>query len=620
MHLKALVKISWVLLWALYCQGVAASEARVSNLEQFIDGIMAQAIVQGETVGATVSLVQDGRLLVSRGYGYADYTRREPVQSRVTQFQIGSISKVWVWIAVLQLVEAGNLDLDRDINSYLDTFQIPDTMGDPVTLRHLMTHSAGFEDQLFGLFVSGPRQVGNLADTLAAHLPRRVTLPGTRVAYSNYGAALAGHIVELAAGMRFSDYVQQHIFKPLDMASAGIAQTLDNELLQTRSKGYVLSQGEPQERGALYIPLGPAGAGAATALDMAKFMVELLNPRDTKLLSSASKAQLINGAYVHHPLVNGLTMGMFQTSRGDAAAVGHDGSTLIFNAQMVLWPDADMGLFVATNTLGSDAVGRRLVATVSNHLGFDNRSDRLSPVESAAGLPGTYIGSRRNFSSASKLLGLLDTVTVSHEADQDALSITRAQGQLRYRGLTDDVFQQVAGSTRAVFKTEGGVGQELYFSDVPPIAYIRAEPMEVPLNNALFLLLWLLVALSVLIVWPVSAFTHKGHDGVQGQRLATVVAYAGVALAVIFFLQVAAQITSPVDVVLNLESRLMPLLWLPLVVALLTLVQFLQLYRVLVRGAWWVSRRIHYVLVLAMQMALVYWFWYWNLLPPMLLG
>jgi hypothetical protein len=389
--------------------------------------------------------------------------------------------------------------------------------------------------------------------------------------------------------------------------------------MQTRSKGYVINDGEPQERGALYIPLGPAGAGAATSLDMAKFMVELLNPRDTRVLSSASKAQLINGAYLHHPQVNGLTLGMFQSSRGNTAAVGHDGSTLIFNAQMVLWPDADMGLFVATNTLGSDAVGRRLVATVSNHLGFDDRSDNLLPVESAAGLTGTYIGSRRNFSSASKLLGLLDTVNVTHDSDKAALLITRTQGQQRYKGLTDNVFQEVAGTTRAVFKTASGLGEELYFSDVPPVAYIRAEAMEVPLNNALFILLWLVGALTVLIVWPISAFTHKGHRTVQGQKLTTVITYAAVAAAALFFVQVAALITTPLEVVLELEGKLTPLLWLPVLVAGLTLIQFLQLYRALVRGFWWLSRRIHFVIVLVLQAALVYLFWYWNLLPPALL-
>ena len=619
MRFKSLSQIACAGLLALLGQVALASEVRVSNLEQFIDGVMAQAIVQGDTVGATVALVQDGRLLVSRGYGYADYTRGEPVQSRVTQFQIGSISKVWVWIAVLQLVEAGSLDLDRDINSYLDAFQIPDTMGDPITLRHLMTHSAGFEDQLFGLFVSGPRQVGNLVDTLAATIPDRVSLPGSRVAYSNYGAGLAAHIVEQASGISFSDYVEQNIISPLDMSTASITQTQDNELMQTRSKGYVINSGEPQEQGALYIPLGPAGAGAATGLDMAKFMVELLNPRDTRVLSSASKAQLINGAYLHHPQVNGLTLGMFQSSRGDAAAVGHDGSTLVFNAQMVLWPDADMGLFVATNTLGSDDVGRRLVATVSNHLGFDDRSDSLSSVESAAGLSGTYISSRRNFSSASKLLGLLDTVTVTHDSDNEALVIKRVQGQQRYRGLTDSVFQQVAGPTRAVFKISGGAGQELYFSDLPPIAYIRATAMEMPVNNLLFMLFWLLVALSVLIVWPVSAFTHKGHGRVEGQRFATVITYVGVLVAVLFFVQVAALITTPLEVVLRLEAGLTPLLWLPVIVAVLTLIQFLQTYRVLVRGFWWLSRRLHFVIVLLLQSALVYWFWYWNLLPSVLL-
>jgi len=143
--------------------------------------------------------------------------------------------------------------------------------------------------------------------------------------------------------------------------------------------------------------------------------------------------------------------------------------------------------------------------------------------------------------------------------------------------------------------------------------------MEIPLNNALFMLVWLLVAMGVLIVWPLSAFTHRGHGVVQGQRFATVIAYVGVAVAVLFFVQVAALVTTPLEVMLKLESGLTPLLWLPVIVASLTLIQFLQVYRVLVRGFWWLSRRIHFVIVLALQLALIYWFWFWNLFPPVLL-
>ncbi len=538
MMLKPSAGLSWcALLLCLMAQGVFASEARVSTLEHFIDGIMVQAITSGETVGATVALVQDGRLLVSRGYGYADFARSEPVQSRVTQFQIGSITKVWVWMAVLQLVEAGTLDLDVDINTYLEAFQIPNNMGDSITLRHLMTHTAGFEDQVLGLFVTGPRQVGSLADTLANQIPARVTLPGSLTAYSNYGAALAGHIVEQVSGLSWNEYVQRHILQPLAMNTASGAQPVAAALLQTLSKGYSMKNGDPQELGALYIPLAPAGAGTATALDMAKLMVELLNPRSTRVLKNTSKAQLINGAYLHHPLINGVTLGMYQRSRGETTAVGHDGSTMVFNSQMVLWPDANVGLFVATNTLGSDSVGRHLVATVSNHLGFDERSETLSNVDNSSVYAGTYISARRNYSGMSKLLAMLNTVSVANDDVHSSLNIVRPQGTYRYKQLAEHVFQQTSGSGRVAFKISAGMAQELYFSDLPPVAYLRASWLETPLYNLLFAGVWLVFALAVIFVWPVSSMTHRHVIAVPGQKFAGLVTYVAILLALVFFIQ-----------------------------------------------------------------------------------
>lgn len=604
----------------LMAQGVFASEARVSTLEHFIDGIMMQAITDGETVGATVALVQDGRLLVSRGYGYADFARSEPVQSRVTQFQIGSITKVWVWMAVLQLVEAGTLDLDVDVNTYLEAFQIPNNMGDSITLRHLMTHTAGFEDQVLGLFVTGPRQIGNLAETLAKRMPARVTLPGSLTAYSNYGAALAGHIVEQVSGLSWAEYVRQNILQPLAMNSASGEQPVADALLQSLAKGYAMDDGDPQELGALYVPLAPAGAGTATALDMAKLMVELLNPRSTRVLKNTSKAQLINGAYLHHPLINGVTLGMYQRSRGETAAVGHDGSTMVFSSQMVLWPDANIGLFVSTNTLGSDGVGRHLVATLSNHLGFDKRSETLSEVDTPAIYTGTYISARRNRSGMSKLLALLDTVSVANDEVHSSLLITRPQDTYRYKQLAEHVFQRTSGPGRVAFKTSAGVAQELYFSDLPPVAYIRASWLQTPLNNALFAGIWLVFALAVIFVWPVSSLTHRHVSTVPGQKFAGLVTYVAIFLTFAFFIQLAGAVASPLDVVLHLEGRLAPLLWFPVVLAFLAVVQFVLVYGALVRGYWWGSRRLHYVIMLVLQIALVVWFWYWNLLPPVLLS
>jgi hypothetical protein len=170
------------------------------------------------------------------------------------------------------------------------------------------------------------------------------------------------------------------------------------------------------------------------------------------------------------------------------------------------------------------------------------------------------------------------------------------------------------------FKISAGMAQELYFSDLPPVAYLRASWLETPLYNLLFAGVWLVFALAVIFVWPVSSMTHRHVIAVPGQKFAGLVTYVAILLALVFFIQLAGAVTGPLDAVLHLQGRLAPLLWFPVVLILLAMLQFVLVYRVLVYGYWWVSRRLHYVIMLALQIALVVWFWYWNLLPPVLLS
>ena len=116
--------------------------------EAFFDGLMAGHLEANQVAGATISLVRNGKVLFAKGYGYSDIKSDEKTDAVNSMFLIGSISKLFTWTAVMQLVEQDSLDLDTDINNYLNTFDIPETFEEPITLRHLMTHTAGFEDYI----------------------------------------------------------------------------------------------------------------------------------------------------------------------------------------------------------------------------------------------------------------------------------------------------------------------------------------------------------------------------------------------------------------------------------------------------------------------------------------
>jgi CubicO group peptidase (beta-lactamase class C family) len=590
------------------------------SLTSFVDGYMQHAMASGQTVGATVAVVRDGRLLMAKGYGDADLARGLTVSGATTQFRIGSISKVLVWIAVMQQVEAGRLDLEVDVNRYLPDFQLPTDFTAPITLRHLMTHTAGFEDNYVRLFVTGPRQVGNLRDTLQATMPRRVRLPGSLAAYSNYGAALAAHLVSVVSGMSWDDYVETQILRPLGMRDSTTRQPVPPHMEASRAKGYIATAAGSEEQGFTYIPLAPAGAASATAADMAKLMAELLNPAGSRVLSAASKARLLNNAYVLNPLGNNLSLGLYEMTLGGARALGHEGNTLLFHSRMVLWPAQKMGLFVSANSMESLMVPQELYAALSAYLGLSAKPAALSEVTQAQAHTGFYVTARRNVSNFTKFLGVFDSAHVAFDRNSLTLQVSDMTGTRRYRQLDEEVFHQVDGNGRIYFRPSPDGKQTLYFADRPAMGYTQATWPETLPFNLLLGLVWLVLAAGVLLVWPVSSLTHRRQPSAPGQRWLTILCAAACLAVVVFFTQVAAVADNAYQMMLQGLAQLPPLLWWPLAFAVLVFLQLLYGVRVWVEGFWWTSRRIHFTVLLLVQCALVWWFWYWNLLPEILLG
>ena len=186
------------------------------SAQAFFDQRIPAYLEQYHIAGATVAAVQDGEVVFTRGYGTADVASGAPVEPGATLFRIGSLTKLFTWTAVMQLVEAGKLDLHADVNSYLD-FTLPATYPQPITMWHLMTHTAGFENRNLGYGAASAADLQPLGQWLPAHIPARVRPPGAAAAYSNYGAALAGYIVERVSGQPYEQYIRQHILQPLGM-------------------------------------------------------------------------------------------------------------------------------------------------------------------------------------------------------------------------------------------------------------------------------------------------------------------------------------------------------------------------------------------------------------------
>ena len=271
-----------------------------------------------------VVVVRDGQVLLQKGYGVADIRSRLPVDPARTLFRVGSISKLFVGEAVMQLAEEGRLDLDRDVANYLD-FALPARNDGPVTLRHLLTHRAGFEDVLKDLIILNPEKAQSLQEYLKKHIPRRVRAAGSVPAYSNYGVSLAAYVVERISGTPFEDFVDRRILQPLGMTRSTFTQPLPDSFAPDLSSGYV----DPRDGRRPFTIYGPAPAGAlsTTGSDIARFMM----------------ARLVDER---------ITPSFLEYDRNGRRIVGHDGGDPVFRSNLRLFPDERVGLFVSFNTIG----------------------------------------------------------------------------------------------------------------------------------------------------------------------------------------------------------------------------------------------------------------------------
>src|SRR5271170_5520581 len=371
------------------------------DLGAFFDGLITEQIGHADIAGAVVAVVKDGKLLYAKGFGYADVAKKIPVDPETTLFRPGSISKTFAWTAVMQQVELGKLDLDRDVNDYLD-FKIPPAFGKPITLRNIMTHTTGFEETAKNLFVDTAEELRPNSEYLRVHLPARIFPPGATPAYSNYATTMAAYIVERVSGQNFNDYVEEHIFKPLNMTHATFRQPLPDALKADMSNGYVLGSGEPKHFE--YVQVAPAGSLSASAVDMTHFMIaHLQNGKygDAQILKPETAIQMhARQQGVWPASMNAMCLGFYEQWLDGHRSIGHGGDTISFHSNLHLILDANAGLFVSYNSPGRSEIDPR-------GLFFNKFMERYFPAppsnqptlataaQDAAAVTGSYEVSRR---------------------------------------------------------------------------------------------------------------------------------------------------------------------------------------------------------------------------------
>ena len=320
-----------------------------SELAAFMDGAVPALLAADDAEGMTVSVVKGGRLIFAKGYGIARRASRQPVVADRSLFRVGSVSKIFLATAIMQLVERGQLDLDTDLNTYLEGVEIPASYAEPITLRHVMSHTTGFEDSSRDLFVP-LEDDRTLKDVLASYLPARVRPPGKLIAYSNHATALAGLAVEQVSGEKYEEYVERHILEPLGMTNTTARQPLPDSLAPYASTGP-----KPDDFFAR-VAISPAGSISSTATDMAKFMIAHLQFGrfgSARILDEATARQMQTRLFSLDSRVNGIAHQFFENDLGGVRAIGHSGGMLTHFTAMILFPKDGIGFFASVNSPSS---------------------------------------------------------------------------------------------------------------------------------------------------------------------------------------------------------------------------------------------------------------------------
>lgn len=401
----------------------SATPLTATDLEAFLDGIVPLALKSNDITGTVIAVVKDGKLLLAKGYGFADRDRQLPVRPDSTLFRVASISKLFTATAAMQLVEQGKLDLDEEIDRYLD-FAVPRKFPDKITLRHLLTHTAGFEEAFKKLPADSGKSVP-LKEWVSKTTPAQLYRPGTVTSYSNYGTDLVGYIVEHTSGTPFAEYVRLHILDPLGMRQSSIAEPMPPALRAQLSREYPTASDSAGEFEVLFGE--PSGNLSATAVDMTKFAIahlalgrfdsiQILKPETARLMGTTQ--------FRTHPRVPGMGLGFFEEDRNGLRILGHGGDLARFHSHLSLLMDHGVAFFVSVNSTGRGAAFYSLREAVRDAF-LDRYFPNPVPLEPvlanaatvSAAHTGTYTLSRRGASTLGGVIALLINLDITANPD-----------------------------------------------------------------------------------------------------------------------------------------------------------------------------------------------------------
>lgn len=592
------------------------------NLSVFVDGMMDTQFRLLDIPAMTVSIVKDGKIILAKGYGMQNREKNIPVTADRSMFRIGSTSKLFTWTAVMQQVERGNLDLDADVNTYLKTFQIPATFDEPITLKHILTHTPGFEDGGLGYLINyDPETATSIQEFLSKYIPARVNKPGAYGSYSNYATALAGLIVQNVSGMPFDDYVEQNIFGPLGMEHSSFREPLPDSIIDDMTVGYKREAGVYKNQP--YEILGgvrPAGSMASSAVDMAKFMMAHLNGGsfgDVQILKPETVELMHSVLFKGDERLSGIAHGFYEEIINGHRLIGHGGDTFQFHTDMMIDKAEGLGIFVSYQTL-TGAKGRGEFIKTFYDQYYPEPLEAITPPadfnERAAKYAGTYVFWRRNFSTLEKAMGLASGGFTIAPSGKNTLILSGFETPMQFVEIDNNLFRQVDGKLKIAFGEDAdGAIYDMHIDGLPFMGMSRAPAFESMLFKTLLPIVSLLLFLTVWTGWFYRRKDYKAMPA--GERTAIRLSMMASASNLAFVvLAVGILATYQLEIYETIPTILKVSLILPIIAVLSAIGMLYFAVKAWRENFWRRGRRVHYTLVTASAVFMAIFYNYWNIL------
>jgi len=610
----------------IYSQKDDSNTSDLSDLNEWIDSQFEKGLDSFNIPGATFVLMQGDSILHMNGYGVADIETNTPVNSEFSIFRIASISKTFVGTAIMQLYEKGQVKLDEDINTYLKSFQIENKFEDPITIKHLLTHTAGFDERNIGTTVRTEKNVISLAQYLKKRMPPQIRPAGEALTYSNHSYALLGLIVEEVSGLTFDEYVTKLILKPLSMNSSGFMRQPELK------KNYVTSYLQKTERLIPYqlnFPLDyPPGSFNSTASDMSNYISMFLNYgkfHGNRILDSTTVVLMQKTAFKHfNKSENGWLLGFYESRLNGLKIVGHGGDIQGFASELLLIPERNIGLFLSVNASAIPGSKSRIfISSFIDRLWKKLMPDVLTEKENSKIIPevgmvaeplnffsGTYRFTRYAYTTLDKLAVLIGFAPeVEIRSKGDSLEILPWDDKLI--PISDLTFYSTKYNKYRAFG-RNSKGEISYFFPSGTSSYHRLQWYE-PVK---FQIYWIGSIVLILLISIIAGVIRKIFDRNKKSHLVRRVNFS-VAFLIILFLSLIAFIlikTDPQEFSYGIPLLLKIVLVLPFLIILLEVIAVWLMIKN------WRSKELGTIglifqsSITFVALAFIPWLFYWNLI------